>query len=78
MNQVISYEDVERGDYAIPCDGCVYWLTPAKKYEILNKENGHFMFRDEEGQEQWCRPVNSSYLKGKNWKFEKAIINYNT
>jgi hypothetical protein len=71
MNE-LTYPDVQRGDFAIPTANCVDWLTAGKKYEILERDEMYFMIKDESGEENWCKPVNSTYLNGGSWRFAKA------
>ena len=61
--------------YAIPLDGCPKYLTPRKRYKIMNKgkyDGYSFLFEiiDDEGDKLRCFSKNCFHSGIKGWAFE--------
>jgi len=53
--------------FAIPPKGCCNYLTPGKKYRIIEINGLYFSLDLEENGKAYCRTKDCCHLNGKNW-----------
>lgn len=55
-------------DFVIAPKGCATYLTPGKKYFVIDVNDDTFSIIDDLGFILWCQMQNSLHLNGQDWK----------